>query len=79
MLTGGVELVLMNTARTFADECVGLAEKAPTSAHRDKLLQLARTWLEVAERVDESKRGYDVTDRAWLAVRPKVGLGDYKK
>jgi hypothetical protein len=79
MLTGTIELVLMNSARSFADECVRLTEKAQNPARCDKLLLLARTWLEVAERIDERTQGYDVTDRVWLTVRRKVGLGELEK
>ena len=69
----------MRTARSFADELVRLSVEAKTVAGLDKLLQLARTWIEVADRVEDGDCHYESVDRAWLAARRRAGLGDPDK
>ena len=40
--------------REYADECIGWARSARTDNERDIFLQMARTWIEAATRLERT-------------------------
>jgi hypothetical protein len=45
--------------RGYADECIGWARTARTDQERDIFLQMARTWIEAAVRLERTLGSID--------------------
>ena len=50
--------------RQYAEKCIKLAQTA-TPVHRAHLLRVAKTWLDVAERMEQSPEFLATTDEAY--------------
>ena len=60
----------MRSARSLADECVRLAlEEAQTDSDHHKFLEMAKTWMAVADRFENGSCFDNTPEREWLTSR----------
>jgi hypothetical protein len=58
----------MHTPSKLADNCVCLALEAENVSRRRKLLDMAKTWLEIGQLLEEKPNHNDIVHRTWLLM-----------
>jgi hypothetical protein len=55
----------MQNARKLADACISLALETENASDRERLLMMAKKWVEVAEDVEDGAMHNEAVERMW--------------